>query len=809
MSCQDDRWAAGIYGKVRDRSAALREGICETLVILSVHGNNLFKDRLGIDVDARVGRLIERLLTPLTLDKLMSHERDLPRYAEAAPETFLGLLETDLKKPEPAVLGVLKPASSGVFGSCPRTGLLWALECLAWKPQNLPRVTSILAQISRTKITDNWANKPIGSLEAIFRAWMPQTAASLEERCKTLELLTKRYPDVAWEICIEQFNPGSRVGDYSYRPHWRSDASGAGQPVETRKEIYEFARKALDLALAWPTHDENTLGDLVERLGGMAEEDDATLWKLIDDWAADPNTADKAKATLRERIRRFALTRVGRRRVEKEATRNRARAMYAKLEPTDSVVRHGWLFEKQWVEESADELEEDDMDFTAREERIHALRIKALAEVWSERGFDGVAALLTDSGAALTVGQYAALCVTDSAERADFLLHCLGIHGNLEQKADACMLGFLWSVDSEARQALLRGVADRVDTEHRVRLFNSSPFEKVTWLTVDEYGTEISTRYWKEVFPQWSRRHSDSDLNELVDRLLDAGRPRSAFHAAHMDWARLETTRLKRLLTDVATVGAEPQGAFRLDAYDISEALEALDGRAGVTVTDMAQMEFRFVSALDRSKHGIPNLEHQIAESPLLYMQIMALLWKRSDNGEDPPEWRIEDPERHSSVASAMHRVLQQMKRIPGTDGDGKIGANALTDWLTQVRTLAGQYARADITDHCLGQLLTKAPPESTGVWPCAEVCEAMERIAEPEVGRGFSIGVRNSRGAHWRAEGGTQERELAAKYRGWSQQLTFEYPYVASVLEEIAASYDREAEWHDSEAKVSKRLRH
>ena len=57
--------------------------------------------------------------------------------------------------------------------------------------------------------------------------------------------------------------------------------------------------------------------------------------------------------------------------------------------------------------------------------------------------------------------------------------------------------------------------------------------------------------------------------------------------------------------------------------------------------------------------------------------------------------------------------------------------------------------------------------------------------------------------------EGGGHEREIAVKYRGWSQQRAFEYPYVASVLEEIAASYDREAEWHDSETKVSKRLRH
>jgi hypothetical protein len=276
-----------------------------------------------------------------------------------------------------------------------------------------------------------------------------------------------------------------------------------------------------------------------------------------------------------------------------------------------------------------------------------------------------------------------------------------------------------------------------------------------------------------------------------------------------MDWARLETSRLKRLLTNVSTVSAEPPGTYQLNAYDISEALDALDGRAGVTVNDMAQMEFRFVGALDRAKHGIPNLERQIAESPLLYMQVMALLWKRSDDGQDPEEWRIEDPERRRAVGSAMHRVLQQMKRIPGTDADGQIVAGDLTNWLRQVRELAAQYSRAEITDQCLGQLLANAPPENADVWPCPPVCEAMERVASPEIARGFLIGVRNSRGAHWRGEGGAQERDLAAKYRGSSQKLAYEYPYVARVLEEIAASYDHEAEWHDSEAKVSKRLRH
>jgi addiction module HigA family antidote len=805
---EDQRWAAAIHGKRRDHSAALREGVCETLVILSVHGNSLFKDRLGIDVDARVCQLIQRLLTPLTLDKLMSQDRDLPRYAEAAPEAFLNLIETDLKQARPVVLGLLKPANSGLFGGCPRTGLLWSLECLAWKPQNLPRVSTILAQLSRTKIDDKWANKPIGSLAAIYRSWMPQTAASLDERAKALEMLTKRYPDIGWRISIEQFTPGPRMGDYSYRPRWRSDASGAGQPVATTKEMYEFARKALDLALAWQKQDEITLGDLIERLEGMPMGDQATVWDLIDAWSSDTQTSDKAKGTLRERIRRFALTRLGRRRGLEEATRDRAREAYDRLEPHDLAIRHAWLFANQWVEESADELDDD--DFSKREERIHALRMAALKEIWAEHGFDGVARLLVDSGAPASVGQYAVLCIAAPEARVDFLKSCLSIRGDLEQKADSCIQGFLWSVEAEARGQLLAAVANGADTDSRVRFLKCAPFAQDTWRMLDDYPGEIRERYWQEVWPHWNPRYSEAELTEIVDRLLDAKRPRAAFHAAHMDWARLETSRLKRLLTDVATVGAEPAGTFQFSAHDVSAALESLDGRAGVTPDDVAQMEFRFISALSHSKHGIPNLERRIAELPIVFVQAVALLYKRHDGGEeDPPEWRIEDPERRAAVASAMHRLLDQIRRIPGTDSEGTIVVGKLTSWLNQVRELCARYGRAEIADNCLGQLLSKAPPEDTGVWPCRPVCEAMEQIASQDIAQGFMVGVHNGRGAHFRGEGGGQERELAAKYRGWSQQLAFDYPYVSSILEQIAASYDREAEWHDSESKVSKRLRH
>jgi hypothetical protein len=188
-------------------------------------------------------------------------------------------------------------------------------------------------------------------------------------------------------------------------------------------------------------------------------------------------------------------------------------------------------------------------------------------------------------------------------------------------------------------------------------------------------------------------------------------------------------------------------------------------------------------------------------------VQAIALAYKRRDDGEDPPGWRVDDPERRTAVASAAYRLLEQVKRIPGTVRDGKIEVEALEAWLTEVRRLCAQYGRAEMGDQCIGQLLSRAPAEETGSWPCPPVCEAMERVASPEIAKGFIAGARNARGGHWRGEGGAQERDLAAKHRRWAQQLAFDYPYVASVLEGVAASYDRESEWQDSEATVRKRL--
>ena len=131
--------------------------------------------------------------------------------------------------------------------------------------------------------------------------------------------------------------------------------------------------------------------------------DQSLVWDLIEAWA-NSESDERVKAGFRERIRRFAFTRLGRRRDLNDATKDRARTAYEKLQPHDPVVRHAWLFAQHWIEASGDEIEDEHFDYSKHNERTQKLRATAMKEIWMERGFEGVTALLSRSNAPDTVG---------------------------------------------------------------------------------------------------------------------------------------------------------------------------------------------------------------------------------------------------------------------------------------------------------------------------------------------------------------------------------------------------------------------
>ena len=804
---EDKKWCAAIYDKTRRHSGALRRSLCETLVLLSVHGDNLFRTRLGVDVVGQVNVLIRDLLTPLDGATWQSQQHDLPRYAEAAPEVFLGLVDGDLRSSEPKIHALLQPTGPGPFSWPGRTGLLWALEALAWKPDRLDQVVELLAKLAEIKISDNWVNKPENSLASIFRCWMPQTAAPVEARIAALERLCHRHPAIGWRICLNQFDRRAAIGHHSSRPQWRADAAGAGEPV-SRYEAYQTARRALDIALAWPNHDEHTLGDLVERLDGISDDQDA-VWSAIRAWLAT-SPPEAAKSKLREQIRHSTMVRAPKQPRDGEPPVSvQAREVFDALLPSDLIWRHQWLFAQHWVRESVEELHDGDLDFRQREARIEQRRREALTEVWQGLGLEGVRQLCRLGDAASIIGSILTKILTP-VEVDDVVAELA--EGPADHAMDQCLSGLLWSLTPDDRARVFDAACpptggNRYTAAGLHRLVLRSPFGAETWSRLEVFPTEERARYWAEVNPRPLFREDGDEVNQAASHLLDARRPRAAFATVHMAFGTLTTDRLMRLLTEVATIDAEPTGHYPLSQHDLSEAFDVLSERSDTDPDALAGLEFLYIDGLSDTKHGIRNLERQLSESPSLFVQALALTFPRKDEEEDPPELKTDNPELAQKRAQSAYAMLSQARRLPGMNDKGELDGQKMRDWIVNARALARDFGRDEIADSQIGQLLSHSPVGSDGFWPHETVREVLEDLGTDRLASGMMIGKKNARGVVWRGRGGDQERDIAKGYRDASAAVAAEYPFTARLLNELARFYDRDAAWHDDRALVERRL--
>lgn len=809
---EEKRWAANIYGKSRNHSSALRGGICETLVLLSVHGNNLLKTRLGIDIETRVNLTVRELLTPFNSRTWQSQQHDLPRYAEASPEEFLRIVENDLNAKEPQILSLLKPVKGGLFSNCARTGLLWSLELLAWKPERLVRVASILARLSAQKIDDNWANKPSSSLASIFRSWMPQTAATLEQRIAALEIITQRFPEIGWAICREQVNLHNTIGTHSYRPKWRNDAEGAGQPV-SGQENFRFRRKALDLLLSRPAYDEKSLGDLIEIVHTLPADDQKKIWDFVQKWAAT-GPSDNSVASLRERIRKFALTRRGKKLNLSQEDKALVVSVYERLTPKDVVVQHQWLFAQHWVEESRDELDTiqtDGYDFEKRQAKIDKLRTVALQEIWAQQEYRGVLRLCEGGNAPYVIGFTLAKILRDRSSVLVFIEQIASEKAG--HKYDFCLAGFLNGIDATERQVVVEhfrkvGSASTSNQAALIRILKACPFAHETWLLVAESPRSVQLAYWGEVLPGWAKFES-GDNNFVIDRLLEAGRPLTAFGCVHFNLAEIDSSHLIRLLEAMAQNHSEVKGANKPDSYHIGEAIKILNKRTDVTRDQMAQLEFIYLQALEHSEHGIPNLARQLADNPMLFAQAIVYSYKRSDDGVDPPELQTSDENTTRFMAIQSHALLDRIRIIPGTRQDGSVDAEQLKKWISSVRESCKNYAREAIGDLKIGELLARCAPGNDGIWPCEPVRQVLEELGTEDMGRGMATGFYNLKEATWHGSHGHEERQIARRYMEWSKQIAYDAPFSANVLETVSKFYDSEADWWDTDSDLQQRIRH
>jgi hypothetical protein len=236
----EQRWLAGMRGMSRIHSRELRRGLATTLALIGVQGETTTLGS-GITGGTWVSGVLHSLFKRANADEtgqLWASLTDvLQLLAEAAPDIFLGAIETATDHPDTVLSQMFTDnQADSLTSSSPHTGLLWALEVTAWSPARFSQSINALARLSEIDPGGRLSNRPFNSLKDIFRPWLPQTLVSRTDRLEVLATLVQRYHDVGPRLLIALLPSGHDTAMSNAKPKFRAEITAPPQ-VDAREWI--------------------------------------------------------------------------------------------------------------------------------------------------------------------------------------------------------------------------------------------------------------------------------------------------------------------------------------------------------------------------------------------------------------------------------------------------------------------------------------------------------------------------------------------------------------------------------------------
>ena len=795
-----DRYAAALYQKVRPESGLLIRALCDTLIKLSVRAHQV-PALSTANIAGRITAFVRELLDDADEIRWLSLSSLLPSLAEAAPDAFLSAVERSLAKQEtPVTRLITESTGSGLTGRCWHAGLLWALETLAWAPERLTRVALILARIVHVEMKGNWGNTPMASLLRIFRSWIPQTAADIDQRIAVLDVLTAKEPEVAFDLLESLAHIGSDTAFPGARPLWRDDdvAAGHGVPQAERRKM---VIAAADRLIATSADNPQRIARLIQKISVFDKQRVKSILELANEFTAR-STSDEDKQLIRDALRKkiYWLRNYGKRRgLAFTLDVKNLDQLYKRLSPRDCVIRHRWLFENVWPELPTGR----EKDHERRVALVERLRIDALQEIVGRFGMEGVERLSAACPNEATVGVTLAKLKVKVADLANWIIDKGGDFGTRHPLMMTIRSLLRASASQRSLELINAGLEGGKkagwDSGQTARFLALAPEQRSTWDIVISCGFKIDEAYWSITQPFWLQ--DDNDLEFALRRLVAAARSRTALHVCHFHVSKVDPQLLAEMLERIL-MGEEPNGRL-VDSWYIGEALQHLETSGAIEKDRLIRLEFGLIPALGyEGEQRAESLYAAIMADPKLFCEVLCLVYKPATSQREEPLSETE-----KTAAEIAWRLLHNCRRQPGTQSDGTIEYNAFIDFIDEARNLSRQADRLKSCDSTLGAILAHAPANSDGVWPFAAARDVLDRSEFEDVRRGFVIGVRNSRGITSRApgDGGGQERKLAETYRNHARAIRNSHPNLAAAVEKLAGSYDNDSLHEDMEAELSR----
>lgn len=780
-----DRFAASLHGKTLKNSYELRKGMADSLAILGNRAQNL--TNCSLNKPETVAILAVRGILENADWVLWGSLNDLlPQLAEAAPNEFLNAVEHALQQ-SPSPYDQLFPrGNSGITDRNYITGLLWALETLAWDEEFLVRVCVILGELTTHDPGEtNWVNRPSNSLRTIFLPWFPQTMASLEKRKVAIQTLQKEFPTVAWNLLLNLLPNQHQTTTGSHKPTWRTAIPEDWGKYVPRQEYWEQVLFYAEIVVLMASRNTDRLTEIIGNLNNLPQPSFDKVLELL-------SSEDISSLPENQRLLIWnSLTKyVSKHKRYPDAKWALPSEIISKIEdinvnlaPTNPLSLHRRLFDEQ-----ESDLYEENGNWEEQRLKLEERRKLAINEILIHGGINVVLEFAEIVETPSLVGFI--LGVDGKSEIDEFLLPKYLETEN--KKLSQFTGGYIWNSQRIRGWLWVDGLDKSKWSEAQIDQFlRYLPFTRETWDRANSWLGDAEREYWNKVNVNPYEAHAN--LEVAIDKLINHERPNAAIDC--LSKMLYDKKPLDKHLTVRALLAAvsskEPSHA--MDIHNITEIVRVLQDDVETNPDDLFQIEWAYLPLLDHYGGSSPKLlESRLASDPSFFCEAIRLVYRSKK--EDKPKAEITESEK--AIATNAWRLLHEWKTPPGTQPEGSFSAEIFKEWLEKVKRLCTESGHLEVALTHVGHVLFYCPPDPQGLWINQAVADVLNSKDTEDMRNGFNTQIFNSRGVHWIDPTGKPEKELAEQYRLKANEIeNAGYQRFAATLRNLAAEYDREAE--------------
>lgn len=801
-------------------SQVLREGFAETIAILgAIRGDTPLPG--GGTGGSAAAVIMHGLLRGASAARWRDVVDLLPDLAEAAPSAFLDAVDESLREADPPILALFseRPDDFGLSHHSAHTHLLWALEYLAFSHAHLSRVVVILGRLTEHDPGGTLQNRPANSLRDILHLIFPQSAVDGPGRLAAIDALRTAAPQASWGLLlglVQTLDGGMLLNRGPKHRDWhRSEPS-------SRREVFEALIGIGDRIIDDIRYDAGRWTEAIRLVTNLPPSvrsrmltEASAVWNQLPD-----DTKRSVVAELKEQVSRHTEYLDSAWALDEEGLAELAAFVQAHATEADEAAAH--LLFSFWPR-----IDGQDPDTPEGRVALKALREEAVRAALP----DGIPAL---AAASETPGQIGAALAAVTADLDD---EVLGWLAGDEPHLVPVGYGLARARQEQDPQWLWRTI--ETNGALKVELLLTSDLDKSLIAYVDTMSDDDQAAFWSKVSP---RGLPDDVRLTVAQHLSDRDRPFSAMNLLiREDTDTFPVALGLEAMVKPLTGTSESVEVLRSPGYVLRGMLDRL-ATAGAPTEQLAILEWWYNSAL-RHDRTPAALNAMLAKDPVLFARLVALttysdddLDDRSDDRSEEVDDKVEGEAHDEDDADGDHdhdhdhdggvegRDVDSSWRFPDTPenrrnafeilrgwrvplpasvGDDPPDTAALQNWVDRARAELVVLERTRAGARQIGHALSGPAYDPDGTWPCRAVRDVLEHENDSEIETGLWSGRMNSRGVTTRDpySGGQQERDVAAKYKGWADQVRDTWPRAGALLDSIAESYEAEARREDGSA--------